>query len=91
VNGHPARLLLGTGGPGLDLGAAFAKSIGLATQSGGQGVSKTIRATPGTYFPDGDQYGIFPFAVAGTISHEFLKHGAVTFDFAAMKLIYAAT
>jgi hypothetical protein len=54
-------------------------------------VSKTIRATPGTYFPDGDQYGIFPFAVAGTISHEFLKQGAVTFDFAAMKLIYAAT
>jgi len=53
--------------------------------------TKTIRGTPGLYFPDGDQYGIFPFAVAGTISHEFFKHGALTFDFAAMKLVYRST
>jgi len=41
---------------------------------------------PGVYLPSGDQYGIFPFDVAGTISQEFLKHYAVTFDFTAMRL-----
>jgi predicted aspartyl protease len=42
---------------------------------------------PGLYFPGRDQFGIFPFAVAGTISHEFFKTTSLTFDFAAMKMI----
>lgn len=41
----------------------------------------------GIYTPDGDQFGIFPFAVAGTISHDFFRHSRLTFDFTAMKLI----
>jgi predicted aspartyl protease len=42
---------------------------------------------PGLYFPDGDQYGIFPFAVGGTISHLFFHQAVLTFDFEAMQLI----
>ena len=42
---------------------------------------------PGVYFPNGDQYGIFPFTVAGTVSGGFLSRYAVTFDFKAMRLI----
>lgn len=42
---------------------------------------------PGLYFPDGDQYGIFPFTVAGTISHLFFHQSVLTFDFEAMQLI----
>jgi hypothetical protein len=49
---------------------------------------RTIRRVPGVYFPDGDQFGIFPFAVAGTLSHELFKRGALTFDFVAMKLVF---
>ena len=41
----------------------------------------------GMYFPDGDQYGAFPFTVGGTVSGGFLRHYAVTFDFKAMRLI----
>jgi hypothetical protein len=49
---------------------------------------RTIRGVPGVYFPDGDQFGIFPFTVAGTLSHELFKRGALTFDFAAMRLVF---
>jgi|SRR5579884_403327 len=45
------------------------------------------RNVDGVYFPDGDQYGAFPFTVAGTVSGGFLGHYAVTFDFKAMRLI----
>lgn len=45
------------------------------------------RDVPGVYFARGDQYGIFPFTVAGTVSDEFLKHYAVTFDFASMRIV----
>ena len=45
------------------------------------------RNVDGVYFPDGDQYGAFPFAVAGTVSGGFLGHYAVTFDFKAMRLL----
>lgn len=48
-----------------------------------------VRNLPGQYFPDGDQYGIFPFTVSGTISHEYFRHLAVTFDFVAMKMVLA--
>ena len=42
---------------------------------------------PGLYTPGGDPMQIFPFAAAGAISHEFLKHYAVTIDFNAMQLL----
>ncbi|HEY1428975.1 MAG TPA: aspartyl protease family protein [Candidatus Tumulicola sp.] len=49
------------------------------------------RRVPGLYFPDGDQFRIFPFAVAGTISHEFFRRTAVTFDFTAMRIVVDAS
>ncbi|HEV2606460.1 MAG TPA: hypothetical protein VGT79_00615, partial [Xanthomonadaceae bacterium] len=42
---------------------------------------------PAMLTPDGDQYGIFPFAVGGTVSHEFFRKRAVSFDFAAMQMV----
>ncbi|HVA29185.1 MAG TPA: retropepsin-like aspartic protease [Candidatus Baltobacteraceae bacterium] len=44
---------------------------------------------PGVYVPSGGLDGLFPFAVAGRISHEFFRHAAVTFDFASMTLVLA--
>ena len=41
----------------------------------------------GVYFPHGNQYGIFPFTVAGTVSHQFFRKTALTFDFVAMRLV----
>jgi tetratricopeptide (TPR) repeat protein len=51
----------------------------------------TFQNVPGVYFPDGDQYGIFAFAVGGTLSHELFKRGALTFDFRAMELVFEPT
>jgi len=47
----------------------------------------TVRDVEGIYTPDGDQFGIFPFTVAGTLSHGFFRQHALTFDFVAMKLV----
>ncbi len=47
----------------------------------------TVRDVAGIYTPDGDQFGIFPFKVAGTLSHGFFRQHALTFDFAAMRLV----
>jgi hypothetical protein len=41
----------------------------------------------GLYTPGGSPFAIFPFAVAGGISHMFLEHYAVTFDFDAMRIV----
>ena len=41
----------------------------------------------GVYFADGDQYGIFPFTVWGTLSQSFFLHDKVTFDFSAMRIV----
>lgn len=51
---------------------------------------RTWHGLRGLYFDNGDQYGIFPFAVAGTLSHELFKRGALTFDFTAMRLVFEA-
>lgn len=48
-----------------------------------------VDEVPGVYMPDGDQYGIFPFTVGGTISHLFFRDQVVTFDFVAMRMILA--
>ena len=47
----------------------------------------TVKDVEGSYTPDGDQFGIFPFKVAGTLSHGFFRQHALTFDFVAMKLV----
>lgn len=44
---------------------------------------------PGIYAPSGGVDRLFPFALAGTISHEFFRHTAVTLDFASMTLVVA--
>jgi hypothetical protein len=51
---------------------------------------RTIGGVPGVYLPDGDRYGIFPFRVAGALSQETFRRGALTFDFSAMKLVFEA-
>lgn len=41
----------------------------------------------GLYTPEGSPLGIFPFKVAGIISHQFLRHYAWTIDFDAMRMV----
>jgi len=41
----------------------------------------------GLYTPEGSPLSIFPFKVAGLISHDFLKHYAWTIDFDAMRMV----
>lgn len=54
------------------------------------GVGNTrVKDVPGVYMPGGDQYGIFPFTVSGTISHKFFRTQVVTFDFMAMRMVIA--
>lgn len=86
--------------PALNAAHVTLDSDKTATGMGGGGAtafipftsSATIGATTqshldGIYTPQGDQFGIFPFTVAGTISHGFFRHSALTFDFQAMRLI----
>jgi tetratricopeptide (TPR) repeat protein len=47
----------------------------------------TLHDLPGIYVPSGGLDGVFPFAVAGRISHEFFRHTALTFDFSTMTLV----
>lgn len=47
----------------------------------------TLHDIPGVYVPGGGMDRLFSFAVAGTLSHEFFRHTAVTFDFASMTLV----
>jgi predicted aspartyl protease len=75
--GKPASFMGGGGAARIFPFVANCVTIGGARQRNVQGV----------YFPDGDQYGAFPFTVAGTVSGGFLGHYAVTFDFKAMRLI----
>ncbi len=73
-----ARDFVGGGGPARAVPfSASSVSLGTFTQ----------RNVPGLYFVDGDQFGIFPFAVAGTLSHEFFRRTALTFDFDAMRMV----
>jgi Aspartyl protease len=46
----------------------------------------TVKNLPGFYTPQCDQYGLFPFSVAGSITHLYFRHLRVTFDFDAMRL-----
>ena len=49
--------------------------------------SITVPDVQGLYTPGGDPYGIFPFAVGGSISHGFFRQFALTFDFDSMQLV----
>ena len=44
---------------------------------------------PGSYTPEGNLYGLFPFEAGGSLSHLFFRPYALTFDFVAMKLLVA--
>ncbi len=52
--------------------------------------SFTEHDVPGLYFPDANQFQIFPFQVGGLLSHEFFRKTELSFDFDAMKLIVTA-
>jgi tetratricopeptide (TPR) repeat protein len=69
----------GTGGGGPVRFIPFTASATLGTL--------TVPDLKGIYTPDGDPYGLFSFAVAGTISHQFFRERTVTFDFDAMALV----
>jgi Aspartyl protease/Tetratricopeptide repeat len=73
---HPQT---GMGGGGEVTSLPFTASVSIGTC--------TVDNLDGVYFPQGNQYGIFPFTVAGTVSHQFFHKTAVTFDFVAMKLV----
>ena len=47
----------------------------------------TVDDLDGVYTPDGDQFSLFEFSVAGTISHQFFREKTLTLDFDAMKLV----
>lgn len=69
----------GMGGGGATAFVPFTTSVTVG--------SLTEKAVDGIYTPQGNQYGIFPFTVAGTISHRFFRNAILTFDFSAMRLI----
>jgi len=48
---------------------------------------RRIDGVQGSFTPEGDQFGIFPFAVRGAVSHGYFRTCALTFDFAAMRLV----
>jgi hypothetical protein len=41
----------------------------------------------GIYMPGGDQFGMFPFTVTGTLSQGFFRHTALTLDLRAMRVV----
>lgn len=113
INDAPEALFnVDTGGPGIgvDLSKAELAAAGIVPDAsraetflGGGGQTRmvpftanvtlgqrTMRQVPGVYLPEGDMHSIFPFRVAGTISQEVYKRGALTFDFSAMKLVFDA-
>ena len=73
---HPQT---GMGGGGAVTTLPFTASVSVGTC--------TVDNLAGLYFPQGNQYGIFPFTATGTVSHQFFRKTALTFDFVAMKLV----
>ena len=73
---HPQT---GVGGGGTVTSLPFTTELTIGTC--------TVDNLNGVYFPSGDQYGIFPFTVTGTVSHQFFRKTTVTFDFVAMRLV----
>ncbi|HZO95521.1 MAG TPA: retropepsin-like aspartic protease [Candidatus Baltobacteraceae bacterium] len=77
------KAVAGVGGGGAVRIVPFtAASVSLGTFS--------RRDVAGVYSPGGDPYGIFPFAVAGALTHGFFRSAALTFDFDAMELVVAS-
>ncbi len=74
-----SRAQTGQGGGGMVRSIPFRADASLG--------SLTVRGVDGIYTPDGDQFGIFPFQVGGTLSHGFFRQHALTFDFSAMRLV----
>ena len=76
------RIQRGMGGGGPVSATPFTADVTLA--------HTTVRNVPGIYFAHGDQYKIFHFTVAGTITDAYFRHSSVTFDFAAMRIVLGA-
>ncbi|MDE3071256.1 MAG: aspartyl protease family protein [Pseudomonadota bacterium] len=77
-NSHKSRMR----GPGGDVTTInFTTSVTVGTTHEDE--------VPGMLTPGGDQYGIFPFAVGGTVSDAFFRKRAVSFDFKAMLMVIA--
>jgi Aspartyl protease/Tetratricopeptide repeat len=67
-------------------GAVTAVPFNTARIAVGSAVQQNV---PGTYTPQGDPFGLFPFKVWGAISNDFLRPYAYTVDFDAMKIVLA--
>jgi tetratricopeptide (TPR) repeat protein len=78
----PSKAGIGVGGGGAVTVIPFQASATLG--------SMTVDDVRGMYNPNGNAYGIFPFEVAGTLSHMFFRHSRLTFDFEAMRLVTQA-
>jgi hypothetical protein len=51
--------------------------------------TRRVAAVPGLYTPEGDPFGIFPFALRGAVSHEYFRGCSLTFDFDHTRLLMA--
>ena len=69
----------GVGGGGPVRVVPFTASVTVGT--------RRVDGVVGLFTPDGDQFGIFPFAVRGAVSHGYFRTCALTFDFVAMRLV----
>ena len=77
---HETAAHTGYGGGGAVTAIPFVAqrvAVGSAVQHGVRGL----------YTPEGSPFGIFPFALLGAISNDFLHHYAYTVDFDAMKIV----
>ncbi len=79
ITPDPSKVQSGRGGGGMVRFITFKASASLG--------SLTEPDVDGVYTPDGDQFGLFPFTVAGTLSHGFFRAHSLTFDFVAMKIV----
>jgi hypothetical protein len=82
INLNRSQASTGVGGGGAVTAIPFVArtvSVGDAVQSNVAGI----------YTPQGSPFGLFPFAVWGAISNDYLAHYAYTVDFEAMKLVLA--
>lgn len=80
IDPSAARTGVGGGGPVTIIPFQASATLG----------AMTVDKVRGMYSPNGNAYGIFPFEVAGTLSHMFFRHSRLTFDFEAMRLVTQA-
>jgi hypothetical protein len=80
VKTYPEQAQTGVGGGGsVQAVPVIADSLCLSTACQSE--------VHGMYTPGGSPLQMFPFTVAGAVSHTYLEHYAVTLDFLSMQLI----